>query len=136
MPDIFVPFDTSYYSDYYRDIFRKGILNRFVLEYVDDNRENVLKNYPEFEIFNNKYDVDEKFLEQFTKYAAKEGVELDKEGFQTSKLQIQIILKALLARDIYSNGDFYKIFNQINNTYLKALEVLNNYDQYLSDYLK
>ncbi len=38
MPDYFVSIDTSYYSDYYRQLIRKGLLNRFVLQYVDTRR--------------------------------------------------------------------------------------------------
>ncbi|UCH15205.1 MAG: S41 family peptidase, partial [Bacteroidales bacterium] len=38
MPDFFVPIDTSFYSDYYRDLMRRGILNRFTLKYIDNNR--------------------------------------------------------------------------------------------------
>lgn len=135
MPDIFVAFDTNFYSDYYRDIARKGILNRFILEYVDDNRDKMLKTYPAFENFEKDFILDNKFLEKFISYAEKEGVKRNDEEILTSKMQIQVMLKALMARDLYTNSDFYRIFNTTNNTYLKAIEVLNNWDTYLSDLL-
>ncbi len=132
MPDIFVPFDTSFYSDYYRDIMRKGILNQFTLEYVDKNREKIKGSYPNFNSFEKEFSVDQKLLDKLTLYAEKEGVEKNDVDFQVSKVQIQVMIKALIARDVFENKDFYKIYNTIDNTYLKALEVLNNWDSYLS----
>jgi carboxyl-terminal processing protease len=135
LPDIFVAFDTNYYSDYYRDIARKGILNRFVLEYIDDSRAKMIKTYPDFEKFEGDFNINDKLLEKFINYAEKEGVERKEEDINTSKKQIQIMLKALMARDLYTNSDFYKIYNMSNNTYQKALEVLENWDKYFSDLL-
>jgi carboxyl-terminal processing protease len=132
MPDIFVPFDTSFYSDYYRDIARKGILNRFVLEYIDNNREKMIKTYPVFDDFNKQFPIDDKLMEKFIHYAEKEGIKRNDDDIATSKLQIQVMLKALMARDLFTNSDFYRIYNTTNNTYLKALEVLDDWDSYLS----
>ena len=132
MPDIFVPFDTSYYSDYYRDIMRKAILNQFVLGYVDKNREKIKGDYPNFDVFNHGFKVDQKLMEKLFSYAEKEGVDRNDEDIQTSRAQIQVMIKALMARDIFENEDFYKVYNTIDNTYLKALEVLENWDSFLS----
>ena len=41
MPDIFVPLDTSEITDYYRDLIRKGVLNRFALNYAEIGRAHV-----------------------------------------------------------------------------------------------
>jgi len=35
MPDIFIPADTSNYSEYYSLMVRRGILSSYVLEYAD-----------------------------------------------------------------------------------------------------
>lgn len=136
MPDIFEPFDTSFYSDYYRDIIRKGVLNSFVLGYVDNNRTKLLKEFPSFEKYELQFTVDEKLLAKLTSHADKEGVEKNNEDFNTSKPQIKVMIKALIARDIYGNDEFYKIFNASNNSYLKALEVLQKWDEYITELLK
>lgn len=133
LPDIFVAFDTNYYSDYYRDIARKGILNRFILEYVDENRTKMIKTYPNFKKFESEFKIENKIFERFIVYAEKEGVIRKDEEINTSKMQIEIMLKALMARDLFTNSDFYKIYNISNNTYLKALEVLEDWDNYFSD---
>ncbi len=43
MPDYFVSIDTSYYSEYFRQLMRKGTINQFVLEYVDQQPERPAK---------------------------------------------------------------------------------------------
>ena len=51
MPDYFVSIDTSYYSDYYRDLLSKRTIDQFVLEYVDQKRKDLLLQYPDIENF-------------------------------------------------------------------------------------
>ena len=129
-PDIFVPFDTSYYSDYYRDIIRKGILNQFVLEYVDNNRNKLLKGFPEFGTFKSNFTIDEKLFEKFVAFAVKQELEKDEEALSVSGEQIKLMVKAFIARDIYGRSEFFEIFNTSNATYNKALEVLNNWGEF------
>ncbi len=52
MPDYFVPVDTSDLSDYYRSLISKGIFNSFILQFVDDHRNDYLSRYDNFEVFN------------------------------------------------------------------------------------
>lgn len=135
MPDVYVPWDTSIYSDYYRDIVRMGILNRFVLEYVDDNRSKLKKNYPDFEKYENGFVLDEKLMSRFVNYAEKEGVEKSAEDLTISGFQLEVMIKALIARDLFGNSEFYKIYNTTNESYLKALEVLKNWEGYTAELL-
>jgi carboxyl-terminal processing protease len=39
-------------------------------------------------------------------------------------------VKALIARDIFTRNDFYKIFFEDDEAILKALEVIENKEQY------
>jgi carboxyl-terminal processing protease len=136
MPDIFVPYDTSFYSDYYRDIIRNGILNKFVLEYVDNNREKVKKDFPEFSSFNTNFTIDDKFFEKFIAFAEKENLIRDEVAISLSGDQIKIMLKAFIARDVYGRDEFFEIYNTTNITYRKALEVLNNWTKFEQEVFK
>jgi carboxyl-terminal processing protease len=133
MPDIFVPFDTNFYTDYYRDIVRKGLLNQFVLEYIDVNRSRIQKTYSTFNAYNATFKVDDKLMEQFIAFCEKGGVVRNEKQLAISRKQIDIMLKALIARDVYGNSEFYQIFNTSNETYLKALDVISKWDSYYSD---
>lgn len=132
-PDIFVPYDTSYYSDYYRDIIRKGILNTFILDFVDENRSKLLKSYPSFDAFKTEFEIDEKLLLKFFNYAEKDGLPKDEKAVLVSGDQIKLMLRAFVARDIYGRSEFFEIFNTSNASYEKALEVINDWDKYKED---
>ena len=49
MPDVFVPIDTTWSSDLYVDIARKGLQNQFCLDYVNTERERLLETYNDME---------------------------------------------------------------------------------------
>ena len=73
MPDIFVPIDTTRASDYYIEIRGKGLINNFTLEYVNKNREELLKKYPTFEEFDKNYHH-LKVEDEFYAYTEKAGI--------------------------------------------------------------
>jgi carboxyl-terminal processing protease len=130
MPDIFVPLDTSFYSDYYRDLIRKGILNQFVLQYVDKNRRKIESSYESFSKYKTGFIITPEIISDLTNYAEKEGLKFKENDMKTSNEGISLTLKAYIARDIWSTNEFYEIMNQKDANYLKALEVMNNWDKY------
>lgn len=141
MPDIFVPIDTSTYSDYYRDLIRKGIINRFVLRYVDDNRKDLEKEYlgrrknKDFSYFKENFLVTEEFLTELTDYAEEKGVELDEEDYEKSKEHIQKNLKALVARDLFDTSEFFEVINELDPIYQEAVKVIEDDKRYQSKLL-
>lgn len=130
MPDVFIPIDTTKSSKYLTDLIRKGILNQFALSYVDRNRKKLNETYPTFEKFKSDFVVDKLLVDELIKKADSEGVKFDEKNFETSKQVIYIQLKALVARDIYGNESFFELINQLNDSYLKALDLLKNDDAF------
>lgn len=126
MPDIFVPLDTTDYTDYYRDMVRKGIINTFVLNYIDKNRKKLEKEYPDFDIYNKAFVVNDDLLFELLEYAEKEELEKNEEEFEISKDDIRLVVKALIARDMWETSEYFEIMNTKNETFQKALEVLKN----------
>jgi carboxyl-terminal processing protease len=130
MPDIFVPIDTSSYSDYFRDLIRKGILNQFVLQYVDRNREYLKKTYTDFKKFNQEFNVGTEIFTELNNYAQKESLKFSQSDFDISENQLKISIKAYIARDIWGTSEFYEIMNQKDKNFLKAIEVMKNWDEF------
>ncbi|OFX42163.1 MAG: peptidase S41 [Bacteroidetes bacterium GWA2_30_7] len=130
MPDFFIPIDTSNYSSYYRDLVRKGILNKFVLTYIDENRKALSVEHPEFAKYRDNYMVSDKLLDELTAFAEKEKLPMNKEEYNKSKEDIRTQLKALLARDLWDSSEFYEIMNIKNEAYLKAVELMKNTSDY------
>ena len=124
IPDIFVSYDTSYVTDYYDNLIRKGVLNSFTLTYVDKNRKSLKKTYPDFAKFNANFKVDEKLLEEFIAFAKAEGVEFVEAEYATSKLHLDTRLKAGIAQNIWDYPMLFQIMNEMNPSYLKAIEVI------------
>jgi carboxyl-terminal processing protease len=74
MPDIFIPLDTSKYSSLYAEFVRKGIVNSFVISYMEENRDKLKQQYPTIEDFKNNFMVSEALYEDLVAYGKKEGV--------------------------------------------------------------
>ena len=43
IPDVFVPIDTGINYSYFNRLLAKGVINEYVLNYVDKNRESLIK---------------------------------------------------------------------------------------------
>jgi carboxyl-terminal processing protease len=130
MPDLFVPLDTSYYTDYYRDLIRLGILNQFVLNYVDKSRDELLRKYPGINDFKSNFEVDQDMLSQLTLYAKEQGLSENPAELTMSGQQIRTLVKGYIARDLWSTSEFYQIVNEEDAKFQAALSILKNWDLY------
>jgi carboxyl-terminal processing protease len=130
MPDFFVPFDTTFYSDYYGLLVRRDVLNQFVHKYVDANRKKLVKSYPNFNEFNSGFSVDNKMIDDIIAFGEEKKVKLDEEGINTSREEIKKQIKALIARNIFTTTEYYQVANKNNEAILKALEVIKEWTDY------
>lgn len=130
MPDYFVSIDTSHYSDYYHQLLRKRTVDQFVLELVDLQRNSLLSQYPDIQSFKNYFTLDEPLFAQFIKYSEIRGVTYSEKDFYLSKDQIGTLLKAYIARDLWSNSEFYEISNDRDPKFETAVTILKNWDKY------
>ncbi len=126
MPDIFVPIDTSESSTFFSDIRRKNVLGDFTLTYTDNHRVELLKSYPNIDVFKSSYAVTDKFFDEFLAAVDKAGVKKDEKGLATSMRILKIDLKALIARNLWDTDAFFEISNDLNEPLLKAIEVMNS----------
>ncbi|TAJ15780.1 PDZ domain-containing protein [Marinilabiliaceae bacterium JC017] len=126
MPDIFVPVDTTMYSDYYRDIVASGILNRFVLNYMDQNRPILVKNYKDYSSFEKRFKVTNELMSELIAKAEEEAIHKDEEALKLSGRLLRYQIKALIARDLWSSSEYYQAINPLMEVYEKALEVVED----------
>ncbi|NNC95682.1 MAG: S41 family peptidase [Chitinophagales bacterium] len=125
MPDIFVPLDTNEISDYYTKVVRKGILNQFVLSYLDHNRDDLKAAHVDLQHYKENFSS-EKILTEFVAYAEKEGVEKNEEDLKRSSNLMGVQLKALIARNLWNSSAYFEIFNDINPSVQEALKVMDS----------
>lgn len=125
MPDVFIPFDSTVYSDYYIDLRRNNLFNNFTLQYLDDHRKELQRSYETIKDFNINFVKDEQFLKLFTDYAEKEGVKYDQKGLEDSEDQIFYVLKALIARNLFDYSAYFEVVSVIDDDFLEAVKILN-----------
>lgn len=126
MPDVFVPLDTTMYTDYFGAINRKGLFNDFTLSIMDEKRKSIEEKYSSINDYATNFDTGKEILPQFLQYVATNKIEHNEEQFNISKPIILNRLKALIARNIWGISAYYQISNNYNNSYLKAIEEINN----------
>ena len=132
MPDVFLPIDTSYNSSYLRKLAAKNILNSFALEYFDKNRTSLTASYKTFEDFNRNFSYSPADIKAFIAKGESEGVPYDDAQFNISKDEIMLILKGLIASNIWQVNEYYQIINQNDNVIDRALKVISDTKSYNS----
>lgn len=129
MPDVFVPVDTSYYSTYYRDMMAKGVINRTVINFVDANRKELLKQYPDDDRFQD-YVVPDVLLARLVENATAAGIEYNTEQWERSRPMVTAIMKGLLARDLYKDGSYFRAIRHLSPDFREAMRLINDPDRY------
>ncbi len=132
MPDVFVPLDTTAITPYYNRLVRQQVLNRFILSYVDRNREQLNRDYPDFSTYKNNFTAGESILSLLSEYGAEHGVEPNEKDMELSSGLLSNQIKALIARDLFDMSEYYEIANFHDNEFLKAMEVISDRRAYNS----
>ena len=130
IPDVFVPVDTTEYSDYYGNLNTKGVFIQYTLGYVDEHRDEVKAKYADVNAFDKGFVVTEAMVKDLIAMGEKEGVKYNEEQFNTSKAVIELILKSLIARDVYDQEAFTIIYNHRNELLKEGMRVINDDEVY------
>lgn len=130
MPDVFVPVDTTFFSPYYRDLIAKGVLNQFCINYVDNNRDELKKAYPDEDIFMSKFEITPEIERQLIAAGEKEDIPFNEEQWQRSRPYTLALLKGLIDRDLFENGTVFRATNPLMPEYREALRLIEDKDRY------
>jgi carboxyl-terminal processing protease len=130
MPDVFVPLDTITFTDYLRKIIAKGIVNKVIMQYIDENRAQLHKQYSDFNDFASKYIIPEVVLNDIITSATAEKITFNDKQYQLSKPLLGIQLKALIANDLWDRTAYYRIMNTDNEIVQKAIHILQQQGEY------
>lgn len=118
MPDVFIPADTTGYSDYFKTLSLKGLIYRYAFYFVDSHRKEMLNLKTYEDILN--YLKDKDLLKKLVAYATKHGVKPDSKGLNISEKLIETQLNAYIARDLIDDIGFYPIIRKIDQSLMKA----------------
>ena len=131
MPDVFVPIDTTEYSDYYRDLVAKGVIVQYTLDYVDKHRADIKNRFATVADFDLGFVIDETIEKEVIAAGERDSVHFNAEQYAKSKKLIKNIVKALIARDAYTDpAAYFVVMNHSNEMISKALDILNDDRRY------
>jgi carboxyl-terminal processing protease len=120
-PDVFVPFDSSGTSFYLTSLQFSGAFTAFSFDYVSAKRNS----WKDAKSFNEQFIVDEILSRKFINFAAKDfKVALNEKEYQHSRNNITKILKAEIARQIWTEEGFYRTINPLDIELTTALKEL------------
>jgi carboxyl-terminal processing protease len=128
-PDIFVPLDTTFSSQFITQILSSSLLNQFAYTYTDKHRSE-LKKYTDVKKFNSQFN--DNIFEEFVAYASTKNVKATKEEIQKSGEYIGVHLKALVARQLWRDQGYFTVISATDKAIQKALSILGNYEKLLS----
>lgn len=119
MPDVFVPFDSTGSSIYFTQLRMSEAFIYFPFDFVKDKRH--IWRSPE--AFNREFKVSDALLKEFTTYCEEElDVKFIEAEFIHSKKQISKLLKAEIARQLFTESGVYQVLNRDDNEVDAALK--------------
>ena len=125
MPDAFVPLDTTRYTQFHRELVAKGVINTENLRYIDRNRKQLKKQYPDFQQYKAAYEVPQSLIDAIWKEAEKQKVKPRDEAERERTMPfLRLQLKALIARDLWDMSEYFSIINADSDIFKTGLEEL------------
>ncbi|GIV33261.1 MAG: peptidase S41 [Chitinophagales bacterium] len=123
MPDIFVPIDSL--TDLQTLAQVRSYIPEFVLDRFSNNRE-FFEQFPSLDAFADGYYMPDSLFADFIRAARQQGLQTDDQTLIGLRHKIKVLLKAQIARQEWKNEGFYRIYNTMDKTFLKAYEALDS----------
>jgi carboxyl-terminal processing protease len=125
MPDIFVPFDSTRFNNFYSALIRKGVYNTFVNNYLDDHRREMEKKFKTIEAYKNRFEVTDEMFEDLLDLAKEKKVTINQSELTPNIDYYKLQLKALIGRNLFNQNAYFYILAPMDVEINKALEVMS-----------
>ncbi|WP_238430322.1 S41 family peptidase [Chitinophaga agri] len=123
-PDIFMPFDTSRFTNVLTAMYSRSTFSNFTYQYYNSHK-NEFDQYKNATLFTNQYTVSNEVYNAFKAFAVKDSIPGVASINAHDEKEIKTRLKALLARQKWGYPGFYEALNKDDEMMKKAVEVLN-----------
>ena len=124
MPDLFVPADTTDVTRYFLEVAGRNILYRYTIEYADRHRE-ALNGVETLDELNRLLDSDQALVEDFVRYAERQGVAPRPADIARSYRLIRAQLRAYIGRNtVLEDNGFYANIYPVDEVVMRAIRVL------------
>jgi len=126
MPDVFVPADTSANTSYLHQMIGQGVVTSFVLEWEDAHRKQILGKYPTVDAFIKNFRLSDDFMHNMRIAGEEKKIKAEEETFKQSAPKLRLLIRALIARNIWNSSAYFRIVNEESPDFLKAVDLINN----------
>lgn len=123
IPDHFVGVDTTDITSYYKDVYMSGLMNKFSIQFVDNNREK-LSSFEDLKSIK-KYLDRINIVDKFANYADQNGVRRRNLMIQRSYTLISNALYQLIINDAFDQASAIEYLNEIDPVISKSLELID-----------
>jgi len=122
MPDIFVPQDTTNYSQYFSNLIGNGLVYKFALQYTENHRVELkkIKNWQEMQ----RHLENQNLFEKIVEFGDKNNTKGQKIINQKTKQSIERQTIAYIIRNILDDEGFFPYYNQNDNCVQIAIQEL------------
>lgn len=128
MPDLFIPADTTDLTPYFLEVTGRNILYRYTIDYADRHRE-ALNAVTTLDELHRLLDADRSLVEDFIRYAARQGVAPKRRDIARSRHLIEAQLRAYIGRNTtLEDNAFYDQIHPIDPVITRAIEELTKKD--------
>ena len=125
MPDEYVPLDTAKYTRFHRELSAKGMIINANLHYVDQHRQELLRQYKTFADFRQRFEIPQDVIDNLFVEGEKQNVKpKDEAELQQTLPYLRAQMKALVARDLWSMDEYFAIMNEQNDIFNRAKALL------------
>ncbi|MEM7297225.1 MAG: S41 family peptidase [Bacteroidota bacterium] len=126
-PDAFVPLDTAENSRYLNRLFSTNSIQEYTVKYAEKNKARLTE--MGFDSFKNSFSVSNQMIKELTSLAAGNGLPFNEADFNRSKKLLKQLTKAYIARGIWDNEGFYPIFNEQDEIFQQAIQLMDEADK-------
>ncbi|SNS58438.1 carboxyl-terminal processing protease [Ekhidna lutea] len=126
-PDVFVPLDTAYNTRYLNRLFSTNSIQEYTVMYAQENREELER--MGYEKFKNEFEISEQMLADLVSVSEGNGLSFNELEYKRSRKLLKQLMRAYIARGIWDNEGFYPIFNQQDEIFQKAIQLMDEADK-------
>lgn len=126
MPDIFVPLDTTRYTKLYRELSARSYIVNTNLHFMDKQRKQLTRQYKDFNTYRRDFTIPDDVISDMLAEAEKKDSLRAKDDaeLQKTRADVALILKALVARDLWDMSEYFQIIYADDPVVQQALAVL------------
>ena len=141
MPDYFIPLDTTRFTRYHRELSARSVIINANLRFMEKYRKGLWKLYGKeadnvdadgnirsdkgFAAYDREYVVPQSLIDEIYSEGKKLGIEpKDDEELQKTTVSMSNQLKALIARDLWTMTEYFRVINEDSDAVKCALEQL------------